>query len=169
MVLEGSLMFGWLKVETQFFKIENWNFQHLFEKENRKTSQNFNSIRQPIEKMEIQIIWMSWMSWNFVRFHEIQFQIDAESFSFLSWKTKMFYSKKKFFRPLSISKQKSFVYWPNFQWKFWCEWQYCKPVKIPTFCLRIGTKGLYFLNIVIQAPPFTFRNYFWNVPLTIHR
>ena len=30
------------------YKIENWNFQHLFEKEFRETSQNVNSIRQPI-------------------------------------------------------------------------------------------------------------------------
>ena len=54
-----------------FFKIESWNFQNLFEKEFRETSQNFNSIRQPIEKMKITIVWISWMSWNFVRFHEI--------------------------------------------------------------------------------------------------
>ena len=74
-----------------FFKIESWNFQHLFEKEFRETSQNFNSIRQVIEKIEMTIVWMSWMSWNFVRFHEILFQTDAESFSFLSWKTKKFY------------------------------------------------------------------------------
>ena len=73
-----------------FFKIESWNFQHLFEKEFLETSQNFNSIRQRIEKMEI--IQISWMSWNFVRFHEILFQTDTEIFSFLSWKTKKFYS-----------------------------------------------------------------------------
>ena len=36
------------------------------------------------------------MCWNFVRFHEIYFQTDSESFSFLSWKTKKFYSKKKY-------------------------------------------------------------------------
>ena len=60
-----------------FFKIESWNFQNRFEKEFRKTSQSFNSIRQPIEKMKITIVWISWMSWNFVRFHEILFQTDA--------------------------------------------------------------------------------------------
>ena len=59
------------------FKIESRNFQHLFEKELRETSQNFNSIRQQIE---IKIIWMSWY---FVRFHKLLFQTDAESFSFL--------------------------------------------------------------------------------------
>ena len=48
-----------------FFKIESWNFQHLFEKAFGETSQNFNSIRQLIEKFEIKIVWISWMSWNF--------------------------------------------------------------------------------------------------------
>ena len=38
-----------------------------------------------------------WLSWNFVRFQEIHFQIDAKSFSFLSWKIRKFYSKKIFF------------------------------------------------------------------------
>ena len=33
-----------------------------------------------------------WLSWNFARFHEIQFQTEPKSFSFLSWKTKKFYS-----------------------------------------------------------------------------
>ena len=97
-----------------FFKIESWNFQNLFEKEFRETSQNFNSIRQPIEKMKITIVWMSWMSWNFVRFHEILFQT-----AFYLEKQKSFIPKKIFFKPLSISKQKIFVYWPNFQWRFW--------------------------------------------------
>ena len=50
-----------------------------------------------------------------MRFHEIQFQINTESFSFLSLKTKKFYTKKKKkIKPLSISKQKSFVYCLNF-------------------------------------------------------
>ena len=39
------------------------------------------------------------------------FQTNAESFSFIP--------KKIFFKTLSISKQKSFVYWPNFQRRFW--------------------------------------------------
>ena len=34
-------------------------------------------------------------------------------------KQKSFIPKKIYFRPLSISKQKSFVYRPNFQWRFW--------------------------------------------------
>ena len=35
-----------------FFKTGSWNFQNLFEKEFRETSQNVNSIRQQIEKNE---------------------------------------------------------------------------------------------------------------------
>ena len=56
--------------------------------------------------------------WNFERFHENIFQTDAESFSFLSWKTGKFFTKNIFLKPLSISKQKSFVYRPKFQWRF---------------------------------------------------
>ena len=67
-----------------FYKIESWSFQHLFENEFREPSQNFISIRHAIEKMKITIVWI----WNFVRFLSIGFQTDAESFSFLSWKTK---------------------------------------------------------------------------------
>jgi predicted nucleic acid-binding Zn finger protein len=58
-----------------FFKIGSWNFQHLFEIKFRETSQHFNSL-----------------SLFKNRFHKIQFQKDAESFSILSWKTKKFYS-----------------------------------------------------------------------------
>ena len=61
-----------------------------------------------------------WLKWNYARFHEILFLTNAESFSFLSWKTKkVLFLKKTFFKPFSISKQKSFVHWPNFQWRFW--------------------------------------------------
>ena len=37
------------------------------------------------------------MSWTFVRFHEIWFQTEPESFSFLSWKTKKDLFLKKLF------------------------------------------------------------------------
>ena len=76
-----------------YFKIGSWNFQHLFKNEFGETSQNFNSIRQSIEKMEITIVWMSWMSWNFVRFHEIQFQ----TLAFYLEKQKSFIPKKYIF------------------------------------------------------------------------
>ena len=49
---------------------------------------------QPIETIEITIVWISWMSLNFVRFHEILFQTDAEINSFLSWKKKNLFLKK---------------------------------------------------------------------------
>ena len=90
-----------------FLKIESWNFQHLFENEFRETSQNFNSIRQPIETIQITIIWISWMSWHFVRFQEIEFQTDAESFSFLSWeRKKVLFLKKRFFKPYRQDRSK---------------------------------------------------------------
>ena len=79
-----------------FFKIESWNFQHLFETEFRETSQNFNSIRQPIEKMEIRNVWMSWRSWNFVRF-SISNRCWRFQLSILKNK-KSFIPKKIFFR-----------------------------------------------------------------------
>ena len=57
-----------------FFKIESWNFQHLFEKEFRETSQNFNSFRS----------FRHLSDWVEI----LRFQKDTENFSFLSWKTK---------------------------------------------------------------------------------
>ena len=63
----------------------------------REISQNFISFRQPIDKMEIKVVWMNLMSWNFVRFHKILNQTDAKNFSCLSWKTNKFYSWKVFF------------------------------------------------------------------------
>ena len=45
-----------------FFKIKSWNFQNLFEKWFCETSQNLNSIRQPIEKMKMTIVWISRIS-----------------------------------------------------------------------------------------------------------
>ena len=98
-----------------FFKIESWNFQNQFKIEFCEPSQNFNvfsSFRQLLFSFFLSVVWLSW---TFVRFHKILFQTDAESFSFLSWKTKkVLFLKEIFFRPLSISKQKRFVYWLNF-------------------------------------------------------
>ena len=101
-----------------FFKIESWNFQYLFEIEFREVSQNFKSFSSFKQLFYSIFLSVVWMSWNFVRFHEILFQSDAESFSFQSWKTKKIFLKD-ICKSLSISKQKSFVYWPNFQWRFW--------------------------------------------------
>ena len=51
---------------------------------------------------------------------ELKFcKVPRNSFSNRCW---------NFFRSLSISKQNSFVYWPNFQWRFWCPClQNCSP------------------------------------------
>ena len=51
-----------------FFKIESWNFQHLFEIEFRETSQSFNSFTQCYFYFFLLVVWLSW---NFVRFHKI--------------------------------------------------------------------------------------------------
>ena len=56
-----------------FSRYKSWNFQHLFEKEFRETSQNFNSfssLRQFLFPFFLPIIWLSW---NLVRFHTILF------------------------------------------------------------------------------------------------
>ena len=42
-----------------FSRKKTETFPHLFEKESCETSQNFNSMRQPIEKMKIKIAWIS--------------------------------------------------------------------------------------------------------------
>lgn len=79
---------------------------------------------------------MSWMSSNFVRFHEIQFQTDSESFSLPSWKTKkkvLFrnkYSLSRFFQNMPRSVQKMALAVLNFQWGFWYgvimqQWRHC--------------------------------------------
>ena len=54
-----------------FFKIESWNFQHLFEKEVRETSQNFNSFSS-FRQFHFNCSVVQ-LSWNCVRFHEILF------------------------------------------------------------------------------------------------
>ena len=91
-----------------FFKIKSWNFQYLFEMEFRETSQNFNSFSLFRQLLFSFFLLVFWLNWNFARFHEILFHTDSESFL-----------KRKYFKPLSISKQRNFVYWLNFQGRFW--------------------------------------------------
>jgi hypothetical protein len=135
----GSILAVWLKKyffrnkTFLFFKIKSWNFQHLFEMEFCETSQNFNSF-----SLFRQLLFSFFLS--VVRFHEIPLQNDYESFSFLSWKTKDYIAKKKIFKPLSISKQKSFVYQSNFQWRF-CSY----PVRI------FHTKMIYHQRLSIKV------------------
>ena len=73
-----------------FFKIVSWNFQHLFEKKCCETSQNFNSIRQPIEKINYNCLEVSQ---NSISNRCWQFQL-----SILKNKN-VFFLKKVFFRP----------------------------------------------------------------------
>ena len=69
-----------------FFKIESWTFQHLFEKEFCETSQNVNSFSL-FRQLWFSIFLLTVrLSWNFL------FQTYAENFSFLSFKTKKFYT-----------------------------------------------------------------------------
>ena len=127
-----------------FYKTECWNFQHQFEKEFCETSKNvkvFSWFRQFLFPF---FYWLSDWDEILLAFTEFLFQTDAENFSFVSWKTKKVSSLKKiFFKPLSISKQKSFVYWPNFQWKFWLPWPYWKEI-YDTHSLRIYGQTLGF-------------------------
>ena len=89
-------IFFWNKTFL-FFKIESWNFKNRSEKKFLETSQSFNSFTQLLFSFFLLVVWFSW---NFVRFHETLIQTDAESFSFLSWKTKKSFIPKKIrFKP----------------------------------------------------------------------
>ena len=52
-------------------------------------------------------------------FMKFNFKMNLKVSAFYLEKQKSFISKKKIFGPLSISKQKSFVYWLNFLGGFW--------------------------------------------------
>ena len=64
-----------------FVKIVIWNFQQLF---------HIYFLLPPIEKCCLNVCLNEPKFWSF---HKIFDQTDAENFSFLSWKTKTFYSK----------------------------------------------------------------------------
>ena len=120
----GSILAIWLKKyffrnkTFLFFKIESWNFQNLFEIEFRETSQNFNSFSL-FRQLLIFVF-------SIVCLIELKFcEVSRNSFSNRFWKfllsiilEKVLFLKKTF-NLLSISKQKSFVYRLNFQWRFW--------------------------------------------------
>ena len=60
--------------------------------------------------------------WGFTKFF-FKEMLKVSAFYFEKQKSSI--SKKIFFRPLSMSKQKSFVYWLNFQWRFWLyQWNF---------------------------------------------
>ena len=97
-----------------FFKIDSWNFQYLSEIGFHECPQNFNlfsSFRQLLFSFFLPVVWLSW---NFVRFLVIPFHLIFKVSAFYLEKQKSFISKKHFFWPLSIPKQKCFVYWLNF-------------------------------------------------------
>ena len=80
-----SLNYIFLGIFFLFFKIESWNFQHLFEKEFRETSQNINSFRQFLFPFSLSIVWLSEVSQN--------------SFSNRRWKFQLSVLKNKSFIP----------------------------------------------------------------------
>ena len=103
-----------------FFKLESWNFQVQFEIKIRETSQNFHSF-----SLFRQLLFSSFFISCLI---ELKFcKVSRNSISNWTWKfqlsilknKKVLFLKKIFFKPLSISKQKIFVYWPNLQWGFW--------------------------------------------------
>ena len=93
-------------------------FQHLFEKEFHETSQNFNSFslfRQLLFSVFLLSDWVE-ILWGFKQMLKVS--------AFYLEKQKSFIPKKKYFWPLSISKQKSFVYWLNFLEGFAQNWRF---------------------------------------------
>ena len=92
-------------------KIESWNFQHLFDLGFRETSQNFCLFRQHSEDIFFYFFLVG-ISRNFVRFHEILNQTDAENFSFLSWQTKNW--NVPFLQDSSFFNQQMAPWRPNF-------------------------------------------------------
>ena len=98
-----------------FFKLESWNFQVQFEIKIRETSQNFNSF-----SFFRQLLFSSFFIGCLI---VLKFcKVSRNSITKWTWKfelsilknKKVLFLKKIFFKPLSISKQESFVYWPNF-------------------------------------------------------
>ena len=76
-------------------------------------TENWDSKRQ---KMKIKIVWMSWKLGGFTKFF---FKQMLKVSALYLEKQESFIPKKNIFKLLSISKQKSFVYWLNFQGQFW--------------------------------------------------
>ena len=82
-----------------FFQHRKLKFStSIWKKKNRETSQKFqlNALRQFLFPFFLSVVWLSL---NFLRFHKLFFQTDAENVSFLSWKTKNKYLKNIQFRP----------------------------------------------------------------------
>ena len=92
------LFWHWQWLEKYFFrnktfllfKLESWNFQHLFEIKFHKTSQNFISIRQWIEKKQLSE-WVEILL-GFMKFYFKQMLISS---AFYKEKQKSFIPKKR--------------------------------------------------------------------------
>ena len=100
-----------------FLEIESWNWICLklnFVKPHKISTHSGHSDNCYFQFFYRLSDWIE-MLWGFTKFFFEQML-----------KVSVFYLGKQkkrflifFFNPLSISKQKSFVYWPNFQWRFW--------------------------------------------------
>ena len=137
-----------------FFKIESWNFQVQFEIKIRETSQTFNSfsffrqllfssffIRCLIELKFCKVSWNSISKWTW------KFQL-----SILKNK-KVLFLKKNFFGPLSISKQKNFVYWLNFKEGFGLN------TRKPTVSIKMTHSKLGSSEDISSNPPLRTENF----------
>ena len=106
---------SWTQFFWVLFKIERWNIQVQFEIGFRETSQNFNSF-----SFFRQLLFSSFFYWlsdwvEILRgFTKFNFKLNLKVSAFYLEKQKSFIPKKNVFWSLSISKQKSFVYWLNF-------------------------------------------------------
>ena len=96
-----------------FFKIESWIFQYLFEIKFRETSQNFNSF-----SLFTQFLFSFFFMSCLIKFKlcEVSPILIVSTFYL---EKKVLFLNEIFFKPLSISKQKSFFYLFNFQRRFW--------------------------------------------------
>ena len=103
-----------------FFKIERWNFQHLFEKEFRETSQNFNSFsffRQLLFPFFFYQL-SDWVEilWGFTKFN---FKLNLKVSAFYLERQKSFIPKKKFFLAVVNIKTKNLCLLTQFSRRFW--------------------------------------------------
>ena len=96
-----------------FFKIESWKFQHLFEinfgkprKISTPLAHSDNCYFHPFCRLSH---WVE-ILWSFTK-------VCYKRLLKVSWTIKKFHSKKKKFRPLSILKQKRFVFLTQFSVK----------------------------------------------------
>ena len=102
-----------------FFKIESWNFKHLFEKEFWKTSQ---ITTQADNWLATKIVWIPWISWNFVRFKKFFFKHMLKVSAFYLEK-KVSFLKKIWSKLMSLNRPRYFQQMAlcclNFQQRFW--------------------------------------------------